>query len=83
MKYVLNLLPSALNYVDEDAETIMEIISDSDELEMFNCKSIQDLIEFKWNKYAKYIHYTGSFFHVSYVIVFFIYVNEVYINRDD
>lgn len=85
IKYVLNLLPSTLVFDEgeEDQESIMEIISTSEELEIFNTKCLQDLIEFQWNTYAKWIHYTGASVHMTYVFMFFMYVNQVYIERNE
>ena len=79
IKYILNLLPG-VNYGDE--EDMMEILSETDELGIFRTKVVYDLVEFKWNAYGKNVHYLGAFLHLCYNVVFFIYVNEVYIGRN-
>lgn len=60
----------------------MEIISETEEMEIFGSKCLQDLITFQWNTYARWIHYLGALVHLLYVVVFFLYVNYVYNHRD-
>jgi hypothetical protein len=63
----------------EESSELMEIISETDELDIFRTKVLHDLVEFKWNAYGKSVHYFGAFLHIGYIITFFIYVNQVYI----
>ena len=82
IKYILNLLPGTIDQEVEDGDNeLMEVLSETEELDMFKCKVVYDLVEFKWNAYAKYIHYLGAFLHLCYNVVFFIYVNSVYNER--
>lgn len=43
---------------------------------------VQDFYEFQWNLYAKHIHYLGATIHLVYCIVFVIYVNQIYLDKD-
>ena len=49
IKYTLNILPS----VCQKDLSLMETCGNVNDLCIFNAKSLQDLLEFKWNKYAK------------------------------
>ena len=51
-----------------------------EEMEIFDCKSLQDLIEFKWDAYAFKIHYFGVFMHIFYVLTVGIYIYMTYLN---
>lgn len=52
IKYTLNVLPGMM----EDKETLMDTIGQTDELSIFECKSLITYIEFKWTSYAAAIH---------------------------
>lgn len=67
---MLNLLPN----IDESIDSLMEACGETEELEIFECKVVNDLIEFKWNQYAGKFHYIGAAFHTLYVIIFNLYV---------
>jgi hypothetical protein len=83
IKYILNLLPGTINRDLKDGELLMmEVLSETEELDIFRTKVVYDLVEFKWNAYAKYIHYLGASLHLAYNIVFFIYVNTIYNERN-
>lgn len=48
IKYTLNILPS----MSEKMATLMEGLGETEELEVFDTKSVMDMIDFKWRKYA-------------------------------
>ena len=60
----------------------MEIISETEEIELFNCKVVRDLIEFNWDSYAKHIHLFGAFIHCVYVFIHAFYIHQVYLDRE-
>jgi len=60
----------------------MKLCFESDEIEVFDQESIQSLIFYKWNAFAKSIHIRGFLAHMFYVTILIIYVNSVYINVD-
>ena len=79
IKYTLNILPS----VDQSELSLMETCGNVQYLCIFNAKSLQDLLEFKWNNYAKQVHYIGFLSHLLYLIVFSAHVSYVYVYRDN
>ena len=48
---------------------------------IFTCEALQDLINFKWRSYAKQVHHIGFSFHAAYLILFSIYVNQIFVYR--
>jgi len=49
IKYTLNVLPSML----ESEGRIIAALAGSEELEIFACPAVKELIQFKWESYAK------------------------------
>jgi len=49
------------------------------ELEIFNAKALKDMIEFKWNKYAYFLHYLGSFMHFFYIMTITVYIYNTFL----
>jgi hypothetical protein len=58
----------------------MEIISGSDEYDIFNSDAMQNYIEFKWIKVGKNHHSFGAMLHLVYLIYLCFYINDVYCN---
>ena len=86
MKYTLNILPMIGEYLQDgklerEGIKLMELCYDSEELEIFDQQLIMDIIEFKWNSYARQWHYFGAFMHFFYMFTVIIYVNKVYIDN--
>ena len=67
--------------MSEELATIMDACGDSDELLLFECKALKDIIHFKWKNYAGNIHYMGLISHIIYLIVFSCYVFELYVYK--
>jgi len=59
----------------------MELLGETEMTEIFNSEVVISLIDYKWNKYAKYIHYIMAFIHSIYIIAFFSHVDNIYIHR--
>lgn len=57
----------------------MELLSDTEEVCMFTSKSIQNLIQYKWNEYGAAHYNMGIVMHLMYTFILIIYVNEFYI----
>jgi len=57
----------------------MEICGDTEELELFESKTLIDYLEFKWSSYSSKIHKVGLTSHIIYLITFSLYVNECYV----
>ena len=65
----------------EEDGTLMDTAGATDELSIFSCKALIDYIEFKWINYAGTIHQVGAIFHVVYLLVFSVFINEIYVYR--
>ena len=80
----MNLLP-VTTYLDgksENLNELLELMSETEELDIFNSKVVQDFFEFQWNSYAKSLHYFGAFIHLMYLIFFSVYSNLIFIHRN-
>ena len=61
--------------INESEESLMNALGETNELEIFQCKLVRDLILFKWERYAGKFHYIGMINHTCYVFIFALYVN--------
>jgi len=59
---------------------LMDQLSETTELDIFKSKVVVDFFEYQWNSYAKHIHIYGAVVHFIYMLVFSIYVNEIYLH---
>jgi len=57
----------------------MEECIKSDEIEIFESENFQNLIMFKWEKFARKDHYLGFIFHIIYTTSTILYINDIYI----
>ena len=57
----------------------MELLSTTEELEIFNCVCIQDIIEYKWDQYGWKHHFMGMAMHMFYTFMIIIYVKNAYL----
>jgi hypothetical protein len=57
----------------------MEILSNSQEYDIFNTDAIQNLIKFKWRNVGRNHHAFGALMHLLYLLYLCFYVNNVYI----
>lgn len=57
----------------------MEILKDTEELDIFNTEVIQELIHYKWMTYGRSHHMMGLGMHFVYTFTLTLYVNEVYL----
>jgi hypothetical protein len=62
---------------------LMGLINETEELEIFGAKTIQQLIQFKWDEYARKHHVFGCMMHMFYIVMMIIYIHIVYINYTD
>lgn len=76
IKYEVNILP----FVNEDNDLLIDAISNSDDLDIFNTDVVMDLIDYKWNKFAKRVHYIGWVIHMFYISVLIAYIKNVYLS---
>jgi hypothetical protein len=76
IKYKLNILASFGNNMD-----LMDACGSTTELEIFETKTLRDLLDFKWDTYASRVHMIMFSFHCCYLVVFSMFVNEFYVYR--
>ena len=57
----------------------MRLLNESDELMIFATDTIMQLIQFKWDEYAYTFHKIGCVMQIFYIVMMFIYINQVYI----
>lgn len=57
----------------------MGLLNATEELDILGTKSVQELIDFKWDSYALSHHLIGCFLHFFYLIILMIYINIIYI----
>ena len=92
VSYSLNMLPwvekycvrgpkDELEYVNEDI-SLMNACYNSDELNIFDSQNFKDLIQFKWDTFARKLHMRGCIAHFFYLAVMTLYVEQVYIQHD-
>ena len=81
IKYTLNLLTIMESGGGVDEESLMDLIGDTDQIEILQTKAVQDLISFKWENFGKKFHYLAAFVHIIYVAFYLIYLNSRYLNR--
>lgn len=67
---------------DKENIRFMDLLGITDFLDIYDSKSIQNLIDFKWQQYAKWIHYVMFFNNSIFFIFFMIYTNLVYNEAD-
>ena len=89
--YSLNLLPSLGYHLkeDEDGQIIdqnldinfMGLITESDELNILDAKAIQQLIKFKWIRFAKNFHLFGCIMYFLYILALIAYTKVIYIDH--
>ena len=61
--------------------SLMQLCSDTEELEIFETECMQNIIEFKWTMYGRKHHYLGMAMHMFYTLMITIYVHEAYMNQ--
>jgi len=60
---------------------LVEAFGETEELEIFEKKSLKDVLNFKWKAYAGRIHMIMFGFHCIYLVFFSMFVNEFYVYR--
>jgi len=79
IKYKVKYAVNNLSNMESETLTIMEILCETNNLDIFKTESVSNLIDFKWNKFSKYIHYNFAIIHFAYVISLIFYVNLEFI----
>lgn len=63
-------------------DDLMNALGDTEELTLFESKVVNDYYDFQWHMYAKHIHYFGALIHFIYLILFVIYINLIFLDRN-
>ena len=90
INYTLNLLPRLGEHYYQDPKTdeykmvtpecsLMELCGATEELDIFECPALTQVIDFKWDAYARNFMYMGCFFHFFYLFTIMVYVVEIYV----
>jgi len=83
IKYTINVLPGLIASSESNDETsFMELLSETEDHEIFECKIIKDLFAFSWDAYGYSVHYLGAFIHFAYIITFSMHINDIYMYRN-
>ena len=80
VKYTLNLLPAVMPKIKEGErdDSLIELLAQAEDTDIFETKVVRDLIHYHWDNYALHVHSFGALMHMLYVINFFVYVSFVY-----
>ena len=54
-------------------------VVEADQMDIYESANFQELIQFKWDTFARNAHLLGCFAHFFYVLVTIIYIQQVYI----
>ena len=89
VSYQINMLPMIERYCirlrngtirhENEGVSLMKICGECDELDIFDSENFQQLIQFKWQTFAKNLHLRGCIMHFMYVTILIMYVDRVYI----
>jgi hypothetical protein len=79
IKYTICMLPSLVD--SESGMSIMDVLSQTSQYEVFSTVPIQNIIEYKWNAYSFKFHILFAIIHSVYLGVFVNYINEVYLQN--
>jgi len=67
---------------DEGDTSLINAISQSDELEIFDTLAVRMMIDFKWEQYAKGIHMMGCIQHVIYLTMIIINICNTFLREN-
>lgn len=77
VNYHLNLLSS----MSQEDGKLIDAIADSDELDIFETDLVMDLVDFKWEAYAKKVHFRGLLVHTTYILTLTMYIRATYLGE--
>ena len=63
---------------EDGHDSLMELLANTDDLDIFDTKVVRDLLQYHWDNYALHVHSFGAAMHFLYVLTFFFYVSLVY-----
>jgi hypothetical protein len=60
-------------------QSLMQLCSETEELDVFKTGTMQEVIDYKWKKYGKSWHLAGCLMHIIYILCISQFVNKIYI----
>ena len=78
IKYSLNLLPFIKSRTEMTFTQLCQEKKES-ELQIFEAQALKDLIIFKWENYAHFLHHLGAFMHFFYIFTMTLYIYQTYL----
>ena len=78
IRYSINILPS----MSEKEGLIIAAVAQSEELEIFFTEAVKDLVNYKWQQFAKLTHWVGWITHMIYIVALQSYVTDIYLDDD-
>lgn len=92
VSYAINLLPQLGIHIDRNETTGKNelIIPESDmmcnftsteELDVYQTESLQQLIDFKWHEFSRKHQMVGLCFHFAYLLAILLFIFEVYLEK--
>ena len=60
--------------------SIMDLCASTNEIDIFDTRSVQEVIQFKWNTFGWHFHLVGGLFHTFYMAILVIYNTLIYID---
>lgn len=63
--------------------SFQSLLSDTEELEIFQTQPVQDVINYQWDTYGRRFHYMPFFFHLYYVFILNYFVFSQYIKSQE
>jgi maltodextrin utilization protein YvdJ len=80
ISYQMNIL-TMMTESDDKGLSLMHVLANSNELEIFETDLVKDVIDYKWYTYAIYIHTLAAIVHASYVFVLIFYIKHYYLDQ--
>jgi hypothetical protein len=65
---------------ENEGISILDMCSQSDEINIFLSDCLQEVIQFKWDAFALRFHLVGLFMHLLYMLILVLYIDLVYIH---
>ena len=71
IRYRLNMLPSC--------QGVLKALTEADEDAVFRAQVVQDLVDYRWERFGEPLHRRGFCFHVLYVLMLLFFVSTQYL----
>jgi hypothetical protein len=72
----------SIQFVNEDV-SLMNLCGETEELDIFETASLQQVIQFKWDTYGRKHHILGCIMHMLYTVILITYVKNAYMIENE